>query len=310
MHVFGLTLKALRSTSSAPLAPVLGLTHFAHLLALPMAALLWAFASLGELKALQLWRWVDIAGEGGMGVMAGIWLFQLRLSRPGGRVTDLLCLGLAAILLGQWIDVLDEFWQLPKATLWDNWLESTLVPSGALLLTLGLHHWRQEQRTLTEQLLKRERLFREHRSLDGVTQLGDAGYLQAQIALEQRMRRPGSLVMLSLNNFEALTRELGLAEADRLLQAISHLLLLNLHPEHLLCRYAADVFCVLMPGATGQDAQSQAQHLQQALSGLAHHSRRGQRLQLQPLNAWATLDSERPPEQQLLQLSAKLRGQA
>ncbi|MBT9492192.1 MAG: diguanylate cyclase [Paucibacter sp.] len=304
MHTFGLALKALRPTT--PLAPVLGLSHFAQLLALPMAALLWAFASLGEPKPLLHWRWVDIAGEGGMGVMAGIWLFQLRLSRPGGRVTDLLCLGLAAILLGQWIDVLDEFWQLPKAVYWDNWLESTLVPSGALLLTLGLHHWRLEQRALTEQMLKRERLFREHRSLDGVTQLGDAGYLQAQIALEQRMQRPGGLVMLSLNNFEVLVRELGLAEADRLLQAISHLLLLNLHPEHLLCRYAADVFCVLMPGADAANARQQAEHLQQALGGLAHHSRSGRRLQLQALSAWAVLDGSRTPEQQLLSLTGKL----
>jgi diguanylate cyclase (GGDEF)-like protein len=307
MHAFTLAIKALRP---APLAPVLGLSHFAHLLALPMAALLWAFASLGEPKPLLLWRWVDIAGEGGMGVMAGIWLFQLRLSRPGGRVTDLLCLGLAAILLGQWVDVLDEFWQLPKSVYWDNWLESTLVPAGALLLTLGLHHWRSEQRTLTEQLLKRERLFREHRSLDGVTQLGDAGYLQAQIALEQRLQRPAGLVMLSLNNFEALTRELGLAEADRLLQAISHLLLLNLHPEHLLCRYAADVFCVLMPGADADSARQQAEHLQQALGGLAHHSRSGRRLQLRALSAWATLDAGRSPEQQLLSLTGRLQRAA
>ncbi|ALT79657.1 hypothetical protein AT984_05430 [Paucibacter sp. KCTC 42545] len=272
-----------------------------------MAALLWAFANLGEFKPLAQWRWVDIVGEGGMGVMAGVWLFQLRLSRPGGRVTDLLCLGLAAILLGQWVDLLDEFWRLPKAIVWDNWLESTLVPLGALLLTLGLHHWRQEQRALTEQLLKRERLFREHRSMDGITQLGDANYLQAQIALEQGMRRPGALLMLSLKGFDSVARELGLAEADRLLQAVSHLLLLNLHPDDLLCRYAADRFCVLMPGSDGQAARLQAEHLRQALSSLAHHSRSGQRLQLSGQSAWAEMSLSRPPEQQLLALAHELR---
>ncbi|MCV2367949.1 GGDEF domain-containing protein [Roseateles oligotrophus] len=303
MHSLTLALKALRP---APLAPVLGLTHIAHLLALPMAALLWAFASFGEPKPLLQWRWVDIAGEGGMGVMAAIWLFQLRLSRPGGRVTDLLCLGLAAMMLGQWVDVLDEFWHLPKAIYWDNWLESSLNPLGALLLTLGLHHWRLEQRALTEQLLKRERLFREHRSMDGITQLGDAAYLQAQIALEQRMQRPGALLMLSLDGFDTVTRELGLAESDRLLQAASHLLLLNLHPEHLLCRFAADRFCVLMPGADSDGARLQAEHLQQALNGLAHHSRGGQRLQLRASRAWAPLDASQPPEQQLLSLNARL----
>ncbi|WP_082679809.1 GGDEF domain-containing protein [Paucibacter sp. KCTC 42545] len=297
----------LKLLQPGPLAPVLGLSHIAHLLALPMAALLWAFANLGEFKPLAQWRWVDIVGEGGMGVMAGVWLFQLRLSRPGGRVTDLLCLGLAAILLGQWVDLLDEFWRLPKAIVWDNWLESTLVPLGALLLTLGLHHWRQEQRALTEQLLKRERLFREHRSMDGITQLGDANYLQAQIALEQGMRRPGALLMLSLKGFDSVARELGLAEADRLLQAVSHLLLLNLHPDDLLCRYAADRFCVLMPGSDGQAARLQAEHLRQALSSLAHHSRSGQRLQLSGQSAWAEMSLSRPPEQQLLALAHELR---
>jgi len=297
----------LKDMQPSPLAPVLGLNQIAHLLALPMVGLLWAFAALGEPKAMAQWRWVDIVGEGGMGLMAGIWLFQLRLSRPGGRVTDLFCLGLAAILLGQWVDLLDEFWHLPKTVFWDNWLESTLVPLGALLLTLGLHHWRQEQRALTEQLLKRERLFREHRSMDGITQLGDANYLQAQIALEQGMRRPGALLMLSLKGFDSVARELGLAEADRLLQAVSHLLLLNLHPDDLLCRYAADRFCVLMPGSDGQAARVQADHLRQALNTLAHHSRSGQRLQLCGQSAWAEISLSLPPEQQLLALAQQLR---
>jgi diguanylate cyclase (GGDEF)-like protein len=302
MHALRLVFRALRP---APLAPVLGLTHFAHLLALPMAALLWAFASFGEPKPISHWSWVDIAGEGGMSLMAGIWLLQLRLSRPGGRVTDLLCLGLAALLLGQWVDVLDEFWHLPKAVYWDNWLESSLNPLGALLLTLGLHHWRLEQRALSEQLLKRERLFREHRSMDGVTQLGDAAYLQAQIKLEQRLGRPAALLMLSLDGFDSVARELGLAESDRLLQAASHLLLLNLHPEHLLCRYAADRFCVLMPGVEAEAANLQAQHLSHALSSLAHHSRAGQRLQLRTNGAWAMLNAQQTAEQQLLSLASR-----
>jgi len=296
----------LRVLQPSPLAPVLGLSHIAQWLALPMVALLWAFATLGEAKPMAQWRWIDIVGEGGMGVMAGIWLFQLRLSRPGGRVTDLFCLGLAAILLGQWVDLLDEFWHLPKAVVWDNGLESTLVPLGALLLTLGLHHWRLEQRALTEQLLKRERLFREHRSMDGVTQLGAARYLQAQIALEQRMRRPGAMLMLSLKDFDRVARELGLAEADRLLQALSHLLLLNLHPEDLLCRYAADRFCVLLPGSDAEAARLQAEQLSLAVRSLAHHSRSGQRLQLQALTACAEIDLAQAPETQLLTLAQLL----
>jgi len=298
-------LKALRP---GPQAPVLGLLHFGHLLALLMAALLWAFADGGLYKPLGQRRWMDIAGEGGMVLMAGIWLLQLRSSRPGGRVTNLLCLGLAALLLGEWVDVLDEFWQLPKSVVWDNWLESALLPLGMLLLTLGLQCWREEQRALSEQLLKRERLFREHRSFDAVTQLADAGYMSQQIALELQARdrrQPlrGALLMLSLDGFDRVAREQGLAEADRLLLAASHLLLLNLRPQDLLCRYAGDRFCLLLPGADEPLAAQQAAHLRQALGSLAHHGRSGVRLQLPAQARWALLDDQLAPEQQLLRLA-------
>lgn len=303
--------RTLRSLRTLTLAPVLGLTQFGHMLALLMTAMLCAFALLGSPKDWALLRWMDVAGEGGMVVMAAVWLLQLRSSRPGGRVTSLLCLGLAGVLLGEWVDVLDEVWQLPKDMVWDNWLESSLVPLGMLLLTLGLQRWREEQLALNEQLRKRERLFREHRSVDRITQLGDAAYMEAQIVLEQERGeqggRPGGVVMLALQGFDQVAREHGLAEADRLLQAISHLLLLNLRPQDLLCRYAADRFCVLVAQGDAADTERQAEHLRQALCSLAHHSRSGGRIQLQGLAAWAPLALQAPAHAQLLELAQRLR---
>lgn len=287
-------------------APVLGLSHFGQVLAVLMVSLMGLYGWQATPKAFEQWRWMDIAGEGGMALMAGIWLVQVRSSRPAGRVTSLLCLGLASVLLGQWVDVLDEFWALPKAVTWDNWLESTLVPAGVLLLTWGLHHWRHEQQALTAQLVKRERLFREHRSLDGITQLGDAGYMAAQIQIEQRLQQPAVLAMFSLEHFDAVARTHGLAESDRLLQAASHLLLLNLRPADLLCRYAADRYCVLMPGLQAAQAQAQVEHLRQALSLLAHHTRAGARLQLPARAAAADVDALATPDSQLLALARRL----
>lgn len=304
--------RTLRSLRALTLAPVLGLNQFGHLLALLMAALLCVFALLGSPKDWAMLRWMDVAGEGGMVVMAAIWLLQLRSSRPGGRVTSLLCLGLGGVLLGEWVDVLDEVWQLPKDMVWDNWLESSLVPLGMLLLTLGLQRWREEQLALNEQLRKRERLFREHRSVDRITQLGNAGYMEAQIVLEQgqaqRHGRPGGLLMLGVQGFDQVAREHGLAEADRLLQAISHLLLLNLRPQDLLCRYAADRFCVLVAQGDVAQTAGQAEHLRLALSGLAHYSRTGARIQLQGLAAWAPLALHAPADAQLLELAQRLRA--
>ncbi|MBB2487853.1 GGDEF domain-containing protein [Mitsuaria sp. WAJ17] len=300
------TRRRIASMPVPTLAPVLGLTGFGRLVLLAMALILFVFQDQSLAKPLERWNWMDIVGEGGMVVMAGVWLMQLRASRPAGRVTDLLCLGLAAMLLGEWVDALDEFMLLPKAVLWDNWLESTLVPLGMLLVTLGLHHWRQEHRVMTEQLLRRERLFREHRSMDGVTQLGDAGYMAAQIGLELRMQRRAALLMLGMRDFETVAREHGLAEADRMLQAASHLLLLNLPPDALLCRYAADVFCVLLPAAEASVAQLQVLQLQAALNHLGHHTRSGLRLQLAARGAWALVQPQQTGDEQLLALARRL----
>ena len=299
----------LRTLQPVPQAPVLGLAHFGHVLALLMASLMASFAWSGEAKSLQDWRWMDMAGEGGMVLMAAIWITQLRSSRPGGRVTSWLCLGLAGILLGEWVDVLDEFWRLPKELVWDNWLESGLTPLGMLLLTVGLQHWRVEERALSAQLLKRERLIREHRSFDAITQLGDADYLAQQIALEQQRREGpagGALLMLRLDGFDTVAREHGLAEADRLLQAAGHLLILNLRPADLLCRYAADRFGLLLPGADAALAAQTAVHLKQALGGLAHHGLQGARLQLPARVVWSALDVSEAGAQQLLRLAARL----
>lgn len=159
---------------------------------------------------------------------------------------------------------------------------------------------------MTEQLLRRERLFREHRSLDGITQLGDAGYMAAQVSLEQRMQRTAALVMLGFQDFERVAREHGLSEADRLLQAASHLLLLNLPPDALLCRYAADRFCVLLPGTEAASAQGLALQLQAALNHLGHHTRAGLRLQLAARSAWALMQAQQPADEQLLALARRL----
>jgi hypothetical protein len=104
-------------------------------------------------------------------------------------VTRLLALGLAAIMLGSWADCLDEFFHLSKDQVWDNWLEA-LMPLGMLTLTAGMYYWRQEQFSLNEHLQKRERLFRDHRAFDRVTQLAGADYLRAQIRPDQPRARP------------------------------------------------------------------------------------------------------------------------
>lgn len=288
-------------------APVLRLQHFGHALLLLMSGVLWLFGQGGALKPVVQWQWIDVVGEGGMALMLGVWLTQLRASRPAGVVTNWLCLGLATMVLGAWVDWMDEFWALPKAVVWDNWMESTLTPAGVALLTWGLHLWRQEQLVLNEQLRQRERVFREHRSLDGVTQLGDASYMAQQVELERRAGRAGALVMLGFDGFDAVLRDHGLAQTERMLQAAGQLLLLNLSPDALLCRYGADRFVVLLPGCGGDGARVAADDLRQALSSFVFHIGPGRaRVKLSVVAAASGTESHEAPHDVMLGLIGRL----
>jgi diguanylate cyclase (GGDEF)-like protein len=270
-------------------------------LSLLLAALTLAFATFGELKALPEWHWTDVLAEGGMALMVGVWLVYVRGSRPAGRVTTWLVLGLAAMLVGEWVDALDEVWRLPKAVAWDNALEA-LTPLGMLALTVGLHFWRQEQRVLSRQLAQRERFFRDHRSVDCVTQLADAGYMAEQIQLERDLGRNGCVLMLGLDGFDRFTREQGIRAADHALQAASLTLMLNLRACDLLCRYAGDRFVVLLPACCAVEGGRLADELQAALAQLNFNGRDGQRLRLPVRAALRTTTGTQPAEQLLLDL--------
>ncbi|MFP3701806.1 diguanylate cyclase, partial [Burkholderia sp. SIMBA_013] len=81
------------------------------------------------------------------------------------------------------------------------------------------------------------------------------------------------------DNFAAINQAYGHAEGDAVLQALSHLLLLNLRRQDLLCRLAGDRFVVLLPNTGERQAKELALELQQAVRGLAHKTRlHGERL--------------------------------
>jgi len=50
-------------------------------------------------------------------------------------------------------------------------------------------------------------------------------------------------------------------EGDRALQAVAHMLLLNLSNQDVLCRYAGDRFAIYMPATTPVEAQKKLNHL-------------------------------------------------
>ncbi|TLX63159.1 GGDEF domain-containing protein [Stutzerimonas nosocomialis] len=243
------------------------------------------YLAVGDIKTWAEIDWMDVAGEGGSALLALLWLTMLLHSRPAGRVTRLLALGLCCIFLSWWMDTLDEFIRLPDSVAWTNWLETAPMPIGLLLLTAGVFHWHREQQAINLQMSKRERLFREHRLFDKLTPLGAAEYLrqQVQLALQQarQLQQPLSLVAIDLDDFSAINHRFGHAEGDEVLQATAQLLLLNLRQQDLLCRLAGDRFVALLPATGESQARQIAEELRQAVASLAHRSRQhGERLQL------------------------------
>ena len=230
-------------------------------------------------------NWMDVAGEGGSAVLALAWLIMLLHSRPAGRVTRLLALGLACVFFSWWMDTLDEFIQLPELAIWDNWLETAPMPVGLLLLTLGIYHLNQEQRAISQQMSKREKAFREHRLFDKLTPLGAAQYLRQQVQLAlshaQAEQQPLSLVIVDLDDFNAINQRYGQAEGDAVLQAMAQLLLLNLRRQDLLCRLAGDRFVAVLPNTGETQARMIAGELQQTVASLAHKTaQHGERVHL------------------------------
>lgn len=244
----------------------------------------------GDLKPMSDWVWLDILGEGGSALLCLVWLGLVLKSRPAGRVTNFLALGLGLVFLSWWVDALDEFILLPDSISWDHWLESAPMPLGLVLLTLGIYHWHREQLAISAQMEKRERLFREHLLFDKLTPLNTADYLRRQLQqslVEARTeQQPLSLVILDLDDFSQINRLHGHAEGDRVLQALTQLLLLNLRHRDLLCRLAGDRFVVLLPNTGAREAQLLAEELRLAVAHLAYKARaHGERLQLQASTA-------------------------
>lgn len=184
------------------------------------------------------------------------------------------------------------------------------MPVGMVLLTIGIYHWHREQLAISAQMEKRERLFREHRLFDKLTPLGGADYLKRQLAASLgesiAQQQPLSLLVLDLDNFAAINQGYGHAEGDAVLQALSHLLLLNLRRQDLLCRLAGDRFVVLLPNTGERQAQLLAHELQVAVQALAHKTRQhGERLQLAASTA-AVMALDETPEALLKRLNLAL----
>lgn len=230
--------------------------------------------AIADIKLWQDINWLDVLSEGGAAILALVWLLLILYSRPAGRVTQFLSMGLSCIFIAGFQDCLDEFLHFPAAIKWDHWIESGLMPIGLTLLTLGIYHWHKEQLIINEQLRKREQLFREHRSLDFTTNLNGADYLRRQLsqalAVQRNTHTSLALLLIDIDNFSAINRRYGHQQGDHLLQALSELILLNIRRHDLLCRYAGDRFALVLPNTGHLLAESIALEIAAAVKSFAY----------------------------------------
>lgn len=226
---------------------------------------------MGTTKLWQEIDWWDVLGEGGIVLLTILWQFFLLLSRPPGRVTTLLTVGLCCFMFSGLLDFLDEFFRYPQEA-WLPLIENIPAPFGMILISRGLYLWYQEMQVLNAQLRRREANVREHQNVDPVTWLYRADYMYEQLRLQLQQGNHYCVAVVDIDQFDTFNRRFGHPEGDRLLREVAELILMNARLTDLVCRYAGDRFILLMPQLTLPQASLQVQQIASAVKHLAFKS--------------------------------------
>lgn len=229
---------------------------------------------LGEAKTWSEIAWLDVVGEGSIAGFSLIWIVFILASRPPGKVTSALVIGLSCFMFSAWLDVFDEFVHYQAAAAGLSVIESIPAAIGMVIMSYALYHWHHEQLTLNRQLQRREAGLRQHQQIDFITQLYRIDYMREQIDMQLRTKEgsPFAIVMLDIDHFDDFNRRYGNNEGDRILREVSELILMNLRKTDLACRYAGDRFILLLPDTDTVTAQELVKDIRTAIKHLAFKS--------------------------------------
>ena len=201
----------------------------------------------GTAKPAIIISWLDITGEGSVVLLTFGWIVAVLASRPPGKVTALLTLGLTFFMFSALLDVLDEFLSYPASADWLSMVESIPAAIGMVIMSVALFWWHQEQLVLNTQLRRKEWDSRSHEQVDPITQLYRGDYWQACARNMLAQERAGCVVVLDINDFSQFNLRYGQQEGDRFLKEVAQLLVMHLRDCDLACRYAGDRFALLLP---------------------------------------------------------------
>ena len=223
----------------------------------------------GEAKPVDIISGSDIVGEGSIVLFTLAWMVAAMASRPPGKVTRLLVVGLGFFLFSVSLDFLDEFMAYPDSAHWITMIESYPAAIGMVIMTGALYQWHLEQRALNLQLRRREWDYRDHDQIDAITQLYRATYWQRQIEALQKSGTDLVIAVIDIDDFAMFNQCYGRAEGDRYLQEVAQLIVMNLRNCDLACRYAGDRFAILLPGVTVDQASAMIEELKTSIAHVA-----------------------------------------
>ncbi|WP_420934608.1 diguanylate cyclase domain-containing protein [Alteromonas sp. A081] len=193
-------------------------------------------------------EWLDVLGEGSVSLVLLLWVLALLISRPSGKLTHLLVIGLNLILFSSLLDVMDEFMDYPASSNWISMMESIPASIGMVMTTFAIWQWHKEQLALNSQWQTREGFVRNTEDLDPVTQLyrGEHWIKRLEQAFNCAPDAHKTLVLLDINDFSQFNSQYGHKEGNRYLRGLASMLSLSLPSSSLVCRFAGDRFAILL----------------------------------------------------------------
>ncbi|OGX05886.1 MAG: hypothetical protein A3G87_04265 [Omnitrophica bacterium RIFCSPLOWO2_12_FULL_50_11] len=159
------------------------------------------------------------------------------------------------------------YYLFSKQIVFDPWL----LIAGTVGCYLGAIVFRQ-----TQLLLENLRL-QEESARDPLTGFYNRRFLTLKLKSEfnRRIARQGlfrtrdeiSVVMIDLDNFKLVNDSFGHAEGDRVLRTMGAAIRSSVRKDELICRYGGDEFCVILPGASIEDATKFAEKVRSIIAG-------------------------------------------
>ena len=226
---------------------------------------------VGEFKSISRYDALDILGEGAIVTVISAWLIFSITSRPAGSVSNQLMVGLNLILITALLDFMDEFIFYTEGHAWLTTIESLPAVFGLLCMTFALKGLHFEQKTISRQLFKQERFYRNHLLTDYITGLNSAPYIREQInnEIHSSTTQSFSLLMIDISQFDDINLNFGEHAGNQLLSNIAQILMINVRDGDLVCRYAGDCFIILLADTALNEANHIAQDIERSIKHIA-----------------------------------------